>query len=183
MVTRTKATLVKYLVVSPLSNLNKREIKRLTNSSVADALKISQRDYYNWPSSLHHTILRALAVRGGDVRHRELKIYELDDNAVSTMYALQDTHFIAALSLSEDIVDKLDRLLDAKYGIERMNSMLDNLIHHQNTAVIGNLKFVGMTLSNSDKFEDAIRNVSEKYAQVEYEAVINEVNEIMKSSW
>lgn len=183
MTIRTKATLVKYLVVSSESVTNKREIKRLTGSTIADDLKFSQRDYYNWPSTLHHTLLKALAVRDNERRHRELKIYELDDNAYSTMYALKDDKFLAAVSISDDVNSRLETLLNVKSDIEHMNNMLVSLLPRQNQTIKTKLEMVGLSLKDYDKFEATIKSASDNYTQVEYQDVISEIKEIIKPSW
>ncbi|MCX7190446.1 MAG: hypothetical protein NTU92_08765 [Methylotenera sp.] len=183
MAIKLKSTLVKYLVVSELSSINKREIKTLTGSAIANEVKFSKRNYSDWGSILHRTLINAMRDKKARRWIRELKIYELDDNAYSTMYALKDDQFIAALSLSEDLVNRLDGLLDAKSDIEHIVSSLNHLIKHQNDIGGHRLKLVGITLADAEKYEAAMKDISDNYARVEYEAVINEVNEIMKSSW
>jgi len=183
MAIRTKATLVKYLVLDSLSTINKREIKRLTGSAIAEDLKFSQRDYYNWPSTLHHSLLRAFATRDNGRYHREFKIFELDDNAVSMMYALRDEHFVAALSLSDDLVSRLDNLLSIKNDIEHLNGLLDGLIDSRCEGIKKRLGIVGITLKGFGTFEQAIANVKKNIPKAEYDDVVNEISEIIKPSW
>lgn len=183
MAVRLKSTLVKYLVVSELSSINKREIKRLTGSTIAEEVKFSKRNYRDWGSILHRTLMNAYRAKEEGGWRRELKIYEVDDNAYSTMYALKDNEFIGALTFSEDQVNRLDDLLEVKADIEHTAHTISHLVRHQNGLSKQRLAAVGITLADAEKYEKELMEISDNYARVEYETIVNEINEIMKSSW
>lgn len=179
----TKDTLIRYLVVSELSSINKKEIKRLTGSAIANEIKFSKRNYNDWGNILHRCLINAFAPKEKGGWRRELKIYEVDEKAYSTMYALKDGEFLGAIAISEDLVNRLDSLLEVKADLERVTNTISNLISHQNGLGKKRLEAVGITMANFEKYEKALNEISNNYARVEYETIVNEINNIIKSSW
>lgn len=183
MAIRTKATLVKYLVVSELSSINKREIKRLTGSAIADEVKFSKRNYNDWGNILHRCLINAFAPKEKGGWRRELKIYEVDDKAYSTMYALKDSEFLGAIAISEDLVNRLNNLLEVKADIERITHSISNLVSHITGLGKKRLETVGITIADNEKYENLLTDISDNYARAEYETILNEINKIIKPSW
>ena len=183
MAIRTKDTLVRYLVVSELSSINKREIKRLTGSSIADEVKFSKRNYFDWGNILHRCLINAYAPKDKRSLRRDIRIYELDDKAYSTMYALKDSEFMGAIAISENQVNKLNNLLEVKADLEHTTHSISHLVNHIKGLGKKRLESVGITATDNEKYENLLTEISDNYARAEYETIVNEINEIVKSSW
>lgn len=173
----------KLLVVSSLSEVKKREMKRLTGSAVADEVKTVKRDYNGCANQLFRSVQKGLALTLSNKWLRDMKIYQLDNNAYSTMYALKDNEFLAALTLDDSTIKRLDWLIDAEAEIESIKSFALHILNNQERLNSGSLSKLNIAISNQAEYTSMLKNINEKYGEQEYQLILDEITSIIKSSW
>jgi hypothetical protein len=112
----------KLLIVNQRSTTGKAEIKRLTKSKKVVELK-DKRNGSSEVRFLHLTL--EIGLRNIGIECHSLKIYQLDDDAVSTMYALADDSFIRAIIMDDAICEKIGLANEAVTMVEDIRQHID----------------------------------------------------------
>ena len=94
----------KLLIVNKFSTTGKVKIKRLTESKKAVELK-DKENASEEIQFLHVTLALGLSFIG--IEQASFKIYQLDNNAVSTAYILADKSFVRAITMDDVKYEKI----------------------------------------------------------------------------
>ena len=99
----------KFLLVDEFTKRNKIEIKRLTQSSIAEEVKDTKA---NWDDNyFSRMISEGFRIAGKFDNYTKFRMYRVDDKASSILYALKDD-YIASISFTEDKFNQLELAID-----------------------------------------------------------------------
>jgi hypothetical protein len=170
-----------FLLVDEYTKRNKIEIKRLTQSSQA----VEVRDIKaNWDDAYFIKMIKeGFRVTGKFDDYSKFRMYRVDDNASSILYALKDD-FIASLSFTEEKFNQLELAIELLYGIKNSKgnvqfwqSSHDRLIKQfENTKVPHSYDMTTLDLSLAIEHDRV-------YGNQLVEQATNDIKGYMKNSW
>jgi len=171
----------KFLIIHSYIKPTKTEIKRLLISSFADELKIQTSN--NDDQYFSNVISQAFRITNKPLRHKQYRIYRVDDTSVSTFYALRD-EYIASISLTEDDFKKLELAIDLFTGINNAKGNIAHWKHNHdrllqqfsNTKISHNYDVTQLDFSHAIQ-HDLV------YGKSLLNQAINDISNLTKNSW
>jgi hypothetical protein len=108
------------LVVLEDSKLTKQDVKRLTKSKKVTELKPNRKSNLNAETTAIWYICKCMEVINKISDLAMVRIFKVDEHAVSTMVSLADSSFIAAMDLTWDDLLKLEACVKAILEIDEV---------------------------------------------------------------
>lgn len=113
----------KFLIIHDYMKPTNAELKKLTNSSFAK--QITTKIRYSDDQKFLETINEAFRIANKPLQYGSHKIYRVDDNSVSTLYATRED-YIASIYLTEDKFNKLDLAVFVFNGINKFKKIVSD---------------------------------------------------------
>ena len=170
-----------FLLVEEYTKRNKVEIKRLTQSSVAEEVKDVKA---NWDDNyFRRMISEGFRIAGRFDDYTKFRMYRVDDKANSILYALKDD-YIASISFSEDKFNKLELAIDLYNGIENGKGNIDYFLnsHERLIQQFKNTKVPHNYDMSTLDFSLAVEH-DRLYGNQLLGQAIDDIKEFMKNGW
>ena len=170
-----------FLLVDEYTKRNKVEIKRLTQSSIAEEVKDTKA---NWDDNyFSRMISEGFRIAGKFDNYTKFRMYRVDDKASSILYALKDD-YIASISFTEDKFNQLELAIDLYNGINNGKGNIDYFLgsHDRLIQQFENTKVAHSYDMTTLDFSLAVEH-DRVYGNQLLEQATNDIKEYMKNSW
>lgn len=170
-----------FLLVDEFTKRNKVEIKRLTQSSIAEEVKDIKA---NWDDNYFRRVIsEGFRIAERFDNYTKFRIYRVDDSSNSILYALKDD-YIASISFTEDKFNKLELAIDLYNGIRNGKGNIDYWQHSHNQLLeqFKNTKIPHNYDMSTLDFSLAVEH-DRLYGNKLLEQAINDIKEFMKNEW
>ncbi len=171
----------KLLILRDDSKHKKNDLKRLLSSKTVEELKDGRRS--SWEHQhLHGLIANLFAYKNGTRRQDNYKIYAVDNDAVSTMFALSSDSFVSALTITEEKYQRLKILQAVMRNAEQITNYANLMLHIQDNYLKKELDKINYKY-NFDEFSKDFERISSTYVDENISSLVVELNELLTSDW